>query len=43
MQQRQDAIKSLGIRAAHLIDITPDKLSMALVNRYLDIKESGRL
>ncbi|HEY8102412.1 MAG TPA: DUF58 domain-containing protein [Burkholderiaceae bacterium] len=43
MQQRQDAIKGLGIRADHLIDITPEKLSMALVNRYLDIKESGRL
>ncbi|MGZ3254758.1 MAG: DUF58 domain-containing protein, partial [Burkholderiaceae bacterium] len=43
MQQRQDAIKGLGIRANHLIDITPEKLSMALVNRYLDIKESGRL
>jgi uncharacterized protein (DUF58 family) len=43
LKQREDAIKRLGIRASHLVDITPDKLSMALVNRYLDIKESGRL
>ena len=43
LQQRQDAIKRLGIRTSHLIDITPEHLSMALVNRYLDIKESGQL
>lgn len=43
LQQRHDAIKRLGIRADHLLDITPDRLSMALVNRYLDIKESGQL
>ncbi len=43
LQQRHEAIKRLGIRASHLIDITPEKLSMALVNRYLDIKESGQL
>jgi uncharacterized protein (DUF58 family) len=43
LQQRRAAIKRLGIRADRLIDITPDQLSMALVNRYLDIKESGQL
>lgn len=43
LQQRQEAIKRLGIRAGHLIDITPERLSKALVNRYLDIKESGQL
>lgn len=43
LEQRNDAIKRLGIRADHLIDITPEKLSTALVNRYLDIKESGQL
>lgn len=43
LQQRRDAIKRLGIRAERLIDITPEKLSMTLVNRYLDIKESGQL
>ena len=26
-----------------LIDITPEQLSLTLVNRYLDIKESGQL
>jgi len=43
LQQRDHAIKRLGIRASHLIDITPERLSMSLVNRYLDIKESGQL
>jgi len=43
LQQRREAILRLGIRADRLIDITPEKLSLALVNRYLDIKESGQL
>lgn len=43
LEQRHEAVKRLGIRADQFIDITPEKLSMALVNRYLDIKESGRL
>lgn len=43
LQQRQEAIRQLGIRAGHLIDITPEKLALSLVNRYLDIKESGVL
>lgn len=43
LQQRDHAIKRLGIRASHLIDITPERLSMSLVNRYMDIKESGQL
>jgi uncharacterized protein (DUF58 family) len=43
LQQRQEAIKRLGIRASHFIDITPEQLSLALVQRYRDIKESGQL
>jgi uncharacterized protein (DUF58 family) len=43
LQQRRDAIKRLGIRADRLIDITPEKLSDALLNRYRAIKESGQL
>ena len=43
LQQRQNTIRSLGMRAGHLIDVTPQRLAMALVNRYLDIKESGQL
>lgn len=43
LQQRQDAIRRLGLRAERFIDIAPRKLSAALVNRYLDVKESGRL
>lgn len=43
LQQRKDAIRRLGLRADRLIDITPEQLSLALVNRYLEIKESGQL
>jgi uncharacterized protein (DUF58 family) len=43
LEQRDNAIRRLGIRASNLIDITPERLSMSLVNRYLDIKESGQL
>jgi uncharacterized protein (DUF58 family) len=43
LQQRRAAIRRLGIRADRLIDIVPAQLSMTLVNRYLDIKESGQL
>lgn len=43
LQQRDAAIKRLGIRANQLIDIAPEQLSTALVNRYLDVKESGVL
>ncbi len=43
LEQRDDAIRHFGIRAGQLIDITPERLGMSLVNRYLDIKESGQL
>lgn len=43
MQQRRRAIERMGIRADRLIDVTPDRLSLALVDRYIDIKESGAL
>ncbi len=43
LQLRQEAIRRLGIRASHFIDITPEQLSLTLVNRYWDIKESGQL
>jgi uncharacterized protein (DUF58 family) len=43
LQQRHDAIRRLGIRASHLIDITPELLSRSLIDRYLTIKESGAL
>jgi uncharacterized protein (DUF58 family) len=43
LQQREQAIKRLGIRATQLIDILPERLSFSLVNRYLEIKESGAL
>ncbi len=43
LDKREEAIKRLGLRTNHLIDIAPENLSTALVNRYLDIKESGLL
>lgn len=43
LHERQEAIKRLGLSAAQLIDVTPQALSLSLVNRYLDIKESGQL
>ncbi|TCS37387.1 uncharacterized protein (DUF58 family) [Paucimonas lemoignei] len=43
LEQRSDAIRRLGMRAGQLIDVVPEKLGMVLVNRYLDIKESGQL
>jgi hypothetical protein len=43
LEQRNDVIRRLGIRAGHLINIAPEKFGMALANRYLAIKESGQL
>lgn len=43
LQQRQEAIRRLGLRSGHLVDVAPDQLAGALLNRYLDIKESGTL
>lgn len=43
MEQRQKAIQRLGLRAHNLLDTSPPQLAMALVNRYMDIKHSGRL
>lgn len=43
LEQRQEAIRRLDIHLDHFIDIVPQKLSTALVNRYMDVKESGRL
>ena len=43
LEQRKEAIRRLGLRADRLIDITPEQLSQALINRYQAIKESGQL
>ncbi|GAB2869190.1 DUF58 domain-containing protein [Pseudoduganella ginsengisoli] len=43
LQQRRDAIHRLGLRASSLVDVAPVRLPGALLNRYLDIKESGQL
>ncbi|WP_146204506.1 DUF58 domain-containing protein [Massilia glaciei] len=43
LQQRRATIRRIGIRADRLIDIAPEQLSMALVRRYREIKDSGAL
>lgn len=43
LRQRREAIQRLGLRASGLIDVPPEQLSASLINRYLDIKESGQL
>jgi uncharacterized protein (DUF58 family) len=43
LQQRREAIGRLGLRASSLVDVAPARLPGALLNRYLDIKESGQL
>ena len=43
LQQRREAIRRLGLRANALVDVAPGQLSTALIERYLDIKESGQL
>lgn len=43
LRQRREAIRRLHLRPGHLIDIQPQELSRALIDRYLDIKESGQL
>ncbi|GAB3252919.1 DUF58 domain-containing protein [Chitinimonas naiadis] len=43
LQERQTAIRHLGLRPGTLIDVTPQRLAASLVDRYLEIKESGQL
>lgn len=43
LQQRRQAIRQIGIRSSHLIDVVPALLAQTLTNRYLEIKESGAL
>lgn len=43
LHQRREAIKQLGMHAHQLIDVTPQRLTTALVDRYLEIKESALL
>lgn len=41
--QRKKMFEQLYARGVNYLDVTPDKLAVRLVNRYLDIKSSGRL
>ena len=43
LAQRREAIKRLYIRPHSLIDVIPQQLAPALVDRYLEVKESGLL
>jgi len=41
--QRKKMFENLHARGVNYLDVTPDKLAVNLVNRYLDIKSSGQL
>ncbi len=41
--QRKKMFENLHARGVNYLDVTPDKLAVRLVNRYLDIKSSGLL
>lgn len=42
-EQRKKMFENLYVRGVNYLDVTPDKLAVRLVNRYLDIKSSGQL
>jgi uncharacterized protein (DUF58 family) len=41
--QRKKMFENLHARGVNYLDVTPEKLAVNLVNRYLDIKSSGQL
>jgi hypothetical protein len=43
LQRRELALHRLESRGAVCIDVEPPELPIALVNRYIDLKRSGRL
>lgn len=43
VQQRTAAIKRISHHGVMTLDVVPEQLPVALVNRYLDIKRAGRL
>lgn len=43
LAERQKAHDAILASGAHCVDVEPEALPVALVNRYLDIKRSGRL
>lgn len=43
LQARERTLKTLQHEGVLVLDIPPDKLAVGLVNRYLEIKRSGRL
>jgi uncharacterized protein (DUF58 family) len=43
LQQRDEAMRRLGLPASRLLDVTPERLGPGLLNRYLEVKESGAL
>ena len=43
MQERSNTMKRIEHGGTMTLDVEPDKLPIALVNRYLEIKRAGRL
>jgi len=40
---RERSFRRIGAAGAICLDVEPERLAIALVNRYLDLKRSGRL
>lgn len=43
LQEREKALNTLRHQGVSVLDVRPDQLAVHLVNRYFDIKRSGRL
>jgi uncharacterized protein (DUF58 family) len=41
--EREAVLARMRARGVRVLDVVPDQLPMALVNRYLDLKQSGAL
>ena len=42
-EERNRALKRVQLGGAQVLDVTPNSLPVALVNRYLEIKRAGML
>ncbi len=41
LDQRRATFERMAVRGVRTLDVLPERLSVALVNRYLDLKRSG--
>jgi len=43
LRDRSEALRTLSVRGALVLDVDPERLSVAAVNRYLEVKARGLL